>query len=157
MNKQLTAELLIREGVISVHLNPRNPHVVVPPWLKHQDHLVLSVGENMPIPIPDLRVDKAGIFGTLDFSRTPYVCFIPWSAVFGIVGESGRGMVWEESAPPGVLRQDKAASEKLRSTKPTLRSVPNCGSPKGPPRRGHLSLVGSPKKRSGSGTYPSAR
>lgn len=154
MNKRDVAERLLAEGTIFVRLNPRGAHVVVPPWFKHQDDLALSFGLNMPIPIPDLRVDQDGIFGTLRFSGTSYVCFVPWSAVFCITGDSGRGMVWFEDMPPSVAA---LVEKEVARTKAPLRSVPNCGTRRGPPRRGHLRLVGGGSdERGGSGTYPTA-
>lgn len=145
MNKQFVAELLRREGSFFVHLDPRAKGVEVPPWLRHQEHLVLQFGDDLPIKIQDFEISRDWIVGTLSFSRTPFRCSIPWSAVFGIVGENGRGMIWEDSAPAGVLREAKASKTSLPWPEPTkksgLRSVPDCGSRKGPPRKGHLKLV----------------
>jgi hypothetical protein len=87
-----------------VHLDPRLASVRVPEWLKRQPQLVLQVGLDMPVPIPDLRVDDTGVFGTLSFNRAPFTCVVPWEAVFAVVGDDGRGMVW-----PGRMPQEIAA------------------------------------------------
>jgi hypothetical protein len=103
--KRDVANMLLRKGSLFIHLDPRVTDVVVPPWLRHQAQLVLQVGYDMPIPIPDLRVDEAGVMGTLSFSRTPFSCSVPWSAVFALVGDEGRGMVWPESMPPEIVAE----------------------------------------------------
>jgi stringent starvation protein B len=56
----------------------------------------------MPVPIPDLRVDEEGVFGTLSFKGVPFTCFVPWRSVFALVGEDGKGMVWSAEMPPEV-------------------------------------------------------
>jgi hypothetical protein len=111
--KRDVANQLLRKGSLFIHLDPRVNDVVVPPWLRHQAQLVLQVGLDMPIPIPDLRVDANGIFGTLSFSRTPFACNVPWSAIFALVGDEGRGMVWPESMPAEIVAE--VEREALRS------------------------------------------
>lgn len=112
--KRDVANQLLRKGSLFIHLDPRLTDVIVPPWLRHQAQLVLQVGLDMPIPIPDLRVDENGIFGTLSFSRTPFSCNIPWASVFALVGDEGRGMVWPESMPAEIVadveRENKRAA-----------------------------------------------
>jgi hypothetical protein len=103
--KRDVAKMLLRKGSLFVHLDPRASDVFVPPWLRHQAQLVLQVGFDMPIPIPDLRVDDEGVFGTLSFSRNPFTCAVPWHAVFALVGDEGRGMVWPESMPPEIAAE----------------------------------------------------
>ena len=103
--KRDVANMLLRKGSLFIHLDPRVTDVVVPPWLRHQAQLVLQVGYDMPIPIPDLRVDEAGISGTLSFSRTPFLCSVPWNSIFALVGDEGRGMVWPESMPPEIVAE----------------------------------------------------
>jgi hypothetical protein len=103
--KRDVAKMLLRKGSLFVHLDPRASDVFVPPWLRHQAQLVLQVGFDMPIPIPDLRVDEDGVFGTLSFSRNPFTCAVPWHAVFALVGDEGRGMVWPESMPPEIAAE----------------------------------------------------
>jgi hypothetical protein len=103
--KRDVANMLLRKGSLFIHLDPRVTDVVVPPWLRHQAQLVLQVGFDMPIPIPDLRVDEGGVMGTLSFSRTPFSCSVPWNAVFALVGDEGRGMVWPDSMPPEIAAE----------------------------------------------------
>lgn len=116
------ANQLLRKGSLFIHLDPRVADVVVPPWLRHQAQLVLQVGLDMPIPINDLRVDHDGIFGTLSFSRSPFGCNIPWSAIFALVGDEGRGMVWPESMPSEIVAEVERETERAAKSRQT--SIP---------------------------------
>jgi stringent starvation protein B len=83
--------------------------------LRSQAQVVLQVGLDMPVPIPDLRVDEEGIFGTLSFKGVPFSCFVPWGAVFALVGEDAKGMVWSREMPEEIasalVRESKRESE----------------------------------------------
>ena len=103
--KKDVARALLLRGSLFVHLDPRVDGVVAPTWLRKQPQLVLQVGLDMPVPIPDLRVDESGVFGTLSFNRAPFTCTVPWEAVFALVGEDGRGMVWPESMPSEIAAE----------------------------------------------------
>ena len=115
--KEVALALLERSNDrgIFVHLDPRHADVVVPPWFKKQPQLVLQIGLNMPVPIPDLRLDDQGMSCTLSFNRSPFYCAVPWSSVFAMVGEDGRGMVWPDDVPVEVplsrQNQQGAASQ----------------------------------------------
>lgn len=90
---------------VFVHLDPRRPGVVVPQWFKNKPTLVLQVGMNMAVPIPDLKSDLVGVACTLSFNREPYYCRLPWTAIFALIGEDQRGMVWAEDVPFEVHAQ----------------------------------------------------
>lgn len=101
--KQEVALALLRTvSSVYIHLDPRPSDVAVPSWFKKQPQLVLQIGLNMAVPIPDLDIGKDAISCTLSFNRTPEFCRIPYSAIFGLVGEDGRGMIWPESVPAEV-------------------------------------------------------
>jgi hypothetical protein len=104
-SKRDVARSLLLKGAVFVHLDPRVEDVIVPQWLKRQPQLVLQVGLDMPVPIPDLRVDDSGVFGTLSFNRTAFTCRVPWAAVFAVVGDDGRGMVWPGSMPREIAAE----------------------------------------------------
>lgn len=119
--KKNIASSLLEKGSLFVYLNPRdNDNVFVPPWFKYQDMLVLQFGHNMPIPIDDLELTDECIIGTLSFSRTPFRCEVPWSAVFALVDDTSRGMVWEEQVPESIKQErlDFASSTSLIPVKP---------------------------------------
>lgn len=130
--KREVARALLVRGSVFVHLDPRAEGVRVPPWLADRAQLVLQVGLDMPVPIPDLRIDDAGVYATLSFSRHPYRCEVPWPAVFALVGDDGRGMVWPEELP------DELAAEVEREARRRSRFPPDgeaTAGASGPPGR----------------------
>jgi stringent starvation protein B len=120
--KKDVALALLEQASMYIHLDPRADSVQVPVSFKNQPQLVLQVGLNMAVAIPDLHVDEQGLSCTLSFNRTPFFCMIPWPAVFALVGENGQAMVWAEDVPAEVAAQAQAqkAPEKPRAH---LRSV----------------------------------
>jgi stringent starvation protein B len=103
--KKEVALALLERSSVYVHLDPRQAAVVVPAWFKKQAQLVLQIGLNMPMPIPDLCLDDEGISCTLSFKGQAFPCVVPWGSVFAMVGEDGRGMVWPDDVPAEVARQ----------------------------------------------------
>jgi stringent starvation protein B len=103
--KKEVAHALLETASVNVHLDPRCPNVVVPPAFRKQPQLVLQVGLNMAVPIPDLRLDDEGMSCTLTFKRTPFYCVVPWASVFAMIGDDGRGMVWPDDVPAEVAQQ----------------------------------------------------
>lgn len=135
------ATAILNNGSLFIHLDPRLKEVTVPSWLTDRAQLVLQVGWDMPIPIPDLRVDNHGIYGTLSFSRNPFICDIPWSAIFALVSDDGRGMVWEDNIPSEIIDELEEAQTKptkvstLKKVKPAL-----APKPREPKQRGKTKL-----------------
>lgn len=121
--KKDVALALLENSTVFVHLDPRIDDVRVPQWFKKQPQLVLQIGLNMPVPIPDLNVDEVSVSCTLSFSRSPFFCFIPWESVYALVGEDGRGMVWPEDVPPEVAAQAAAQQKAKPEQRPHLRAV----------------------------------
>ncbi|HEV8322254.1 MAG TPA: ClpXP protease specificity-enhancing factor SspB [Myxococcota bacterium] len=95
---------LLEHGSVFVHLDARVGGVDVPSAFRGEFRLVLQVGYDMKVPIPDLTVTDGELSATLSFSRRPHLCRIPWQAVFAVTGESGAGMAWPESFPVEVRR-----------------------------------------------------
>ena len=54
--KKDVARALLLRGSVFIHLDPRKASVLVPARLRLQPQVVLQVGLDMPVPIPDLRV-----------------------------------------------------------------------------------------------------
>jgi stringent starvation protein B len=121
--KKEVALALLERSSVHVHLDPRVSGVVVPAWFKKQPQLVLQIGLNMPVPIPDLRLDEQGMSCTLSFNRTPFYCVVPWSGVYAMVGDDGRGMVWPDDVPPEVANQARGR-EGERAVTTTKRGGP---------------------------------
>src|SRR4051812_19987185 len=101
-SKQQAFLALLREGWTSLHRDARRPGVVVPQPLRGEPHLVLQYGHDLPIPIPDLEVDDYGVRATLSFSRAAHRTVIPWSAVYVVACDDGRGVLYSEDVPPDV-------------------------------------------------------
>ena len=93
---------LLQEGRPSLHLDARRPGVIVPPHLRAEPHLVLQYGHDLPIPIPDLEVDEHGVRATLSFSKNPQRTVVPWSAVYVVTCDDGRGVLYHEDVPEDV-------------------------------------------------------
>lgn len=125
--KQVMDALLEQASSVFVHLDPRRAKVVVPPQFRKQPMLVLEIGTNMRVPIPDLEFDDEGIGCTLSFGGRPYWCRMPWSAVFALVTSEQRGMVWPPDVPPEVADRfappPAAAQPKSKPAGPRLVSV----------------------------------
>ncbi len=102
--KKDVALALLERSTVFVHLDPRDDTAIVPPWFKKQPQLVLQIGLNMAVAIPDLRVDEAGLSCTLSFNRSPFHCVVPWGRVFALLGDDGRGMVWPDDLPAELAR-----------------------------------------------------
>ena len=74
----------------------------MPQPLRGEPHLVLQYGHDLPIPIPDLEIDEYGVRATLSFSRAAHRTVVPWSAVYVVACDDGRGVLYSEDVPPDV-------------------------------------------------------
>lgn len=110
--KKDVARALLLRGSVFIHLDPRRSGVLVPARLRSQAQVVLQVGLDMPVPIPDLRIDQEGVFGTLSFKGVPFACFVPWGAVFALVGEDAKGMVWHADMPLEIAAEVERESRR---------------------------------------------
>lgn len=92
-------DLLSRNSIVNVTLDPRMSNVWVPQQYKKQDVLVLQIGYHLPKAIPDLRVDETGIRATLSFSTGYELCAWPWEAVMQMHGDHvGLHTYWPKGA-----------------------------------------------------------
>jgi stringent starvation protein B len=110
---------LLQGPSLFIHLDPRKPEVLVPLHFKKQAQLVLQVGLNMAVPIPDLQVDDEGVSCTLSFNRNPFWCRLPWTAIYALVGDDKRGMIWPDEVPAEVesTQGPKAVDSPTATTK----------------------------------------
>lgn len=101
--KKGIVEAIVDGENVLIHLDPRRDGVKVPKRFRRKPHLILEIGKDMLIPIPDLEIMERGICATLSFSRKPFRCFLPWASIYAAVGKnSSRGMVWTEDVPKEV-------------------------------------------------------
>lgn len=121
--KEVAIALLEASNSVYVHLDPRRHGVSVPRQFVDKPQLVLQIGLNMPIPIRDLTVDDDGISCTLSFNRSPTYCRMPWGAIYALIGEDGRGMMWPPDIPPEVVAQMQNAAAGAQA-KPQQRPRP---------------------------------
>lgn len=100
---------------IFVHINTLVKQIpFAPEFLLSKMSFILQVGYNLPIPIDNLSIDPSGFSGIFSFRGEPIFCDIPWENVFAILGEDGRGRMWEETIPPNV-RKEMAYNERKKS------------------------------------------
>ncbi len=133
-SKRDVARQLLLRGPVLLHLDPRIEGTSVPDWLKEQGHLVLEIGLDLAVPIPDLRVHDDGAEGTLAFGDISHFCVMPWRAIFAVLGADGKGMVWPEDVPPEVAKELEREAARLAPTKsaddtPTLPERPSLAPP----------------------------
>jgi stringent starvation protein B len=127
--KDMMLALLERSSVF-IHLDPRREDVRVPQWFKKQPQLVLQVGLNMAVRIPDLDVGEDAVCCTLSFSRSPFFCYIPWTSVFALVAEAGTAGIWPNDLPPEVAAQqaERVQKEQARERiRPVAEAAPDGG------------------------------
>ena len=160
--KKEVALALLERSSVHLHLDPRVQGVVVPTWLKKGAQLVLQVGLNMPVPIPDLRLDEDGMSCTLSFNRSPFFCIVPWQSVFAIVGDDGRGMVWPDDVPPEVAQQASAqaqenAARKEPARRPVLQEVRAVETTPAKPKRSRKKPQAVPAVRDADGAKAGPR
>ncbi len=134
--KREFAIALLQESSVFIHLDPRREGVAVPGWLKRQPQLVLQVGLNMAVRIPDLDIGEQAICCTLSFNRSPVFCRVPWPSVFGLVGEDGRGRIWPEDVPLEI-----AAQMQQQASKEAAKEAAKAQRQQG---RGRLQAIASP-------------
>lgn len=134
--KRVVADKLLTDGPVLLHLDTRRDGVEVPVEYASDARMVLRVGHGLKPPIPDLAVDDACVRATLTFHGRPFKCVLPWSAIYAVLSEDNRGMLWPEDVPP------EAAQDFVRATRPMDkrgdRSLPQESTKAG---RGHLRLV----------------
>lgn len=121
--RQIFLDLLQDNFSVYIHLDPRHRGVIVPTQFLKQPQLVLQVGLNMPVPIPDLEDQEAGICCTLSFSGKPHYCFIPYEAIWALLNDerTSPSKVWEDDVPDEVRTQ--AQKQKHQDEVKTLKVV----------------------------------
>lgn len=95
---------------VLVVLDPRCDLVSVPEALRSKHTLVLRVGHGLTPPIRDLTIAGGGFSGTFSFNRAPFLCTVPWEAVFMYQNERRDPIaVWPSSVPRELTEAPPAA------------------------------------------------
>lgn len=110
-------ELLDTGLTVMIQIDSSHEDVEIPDHLKKNSYIVLEVGHNMSVPIPDLELTQDGVSCTLSFNRSPFQCFLPWESIVGYGGEAVNQVVREHnksrtvqgqsSAPPAPVPKDE--------------------------------------------------
>jgi len=112
-NKSAVVRALLERGSVYMHLDPRVPGVEVPPAYHGDFHLILEIGYDMVIQIPDLDIGDDFLVATLSFARRPFRCRIPWGAVFAAIAVDGEhGAVWPADTPAELEHKDEVEGTK---------------------------------------------
>jgi len=89
---------------LTVHLRTNEDHsdLVIPAHLKRAKFIALQFGIDMPVPIPDMRVLPNAISGTLSYGGVSFWTSVPWSVIYAMSDQNGRGQVWPDDSPNAV-------------------------------------------------------
>jgi stringent starvation protein B len=100
--KRIAITHQLQQSDVSILLDARLDGVVVPLKFKQNHALVLELGLNLTVPIPDLDIGESGITATLSFDRTPFWCYIPWPAIYAMLVNNEGGLLFHQSKPADV-------------------------------------------------------
>jgi stringent starvation protein B len=118
---------LLDQGMVMLHLDARRPGVQVPGYLTHEAHLRLNLSYRFLLD--DLAIDDWGVRATLSFRGQPFLCRLPWSALFALT-RSGteEGWLWPGDLPPELAvtgeTTDVAPAPTSPDSRPRLHEVP---------------------------------
>jgi stringent starvation protein B len=90
--KRARLEAALAHGVVTIHLDARQPGVRVPEQFRTDHNLRLNL--SLRFDPPDLTVGEWGIRETLSFARTPFKVAVPWPAIFAITGSGPGQQAW---------------------------------------------------------------
>jgi hypothetical protein len=82
--RDLFKNLLDKNWQVHVTARTSCKGVIIPHWLMDRDLVILSWGNNMSIPITDMRISDTTLSGNLSFSRQAFFCSVPWESVVNI-------------------------------------------------------------------------
>ena len=112
--KKQTLLAFLARGVAMVHLDARRPGVLVPEQFKSDAHLRLNLSYRYGLP--DFEVGDEQVTATLSFSGRPFLCVLPWDAVFAVTSSgTAEGQVWPEDLPTDA---DRAFAQRQPVPKP---------------------------------------
>jgi stringent starvation protein B len=103
--KRDVLDKLLQDGPVLLHIDARFAGVDVPDQHRRDARLILRIGYGLTPAIPDLGFDDHGARATLTFRGKPFACRIPWGAIYAVVAEDGRGLVWPDDVPDDVAEQ----------------------------------------------------
>jgi stringent starvation protein B len=133
---------LLESGVTALHLNARDSGVSVPERFRDDPWLVLNFSYRYNVA--DFTFDEKEVRASLQFGGQPYLCVVPWSAVFAIT-DDGRtqGQHWQEDLPADAHRAaPQARAKKAARAAPVDDDALPDTSNEAPVRRGLAVIAG---------------
>jgi hypothetical protein len=99
-DQRTTIEKLLADEQVLVHINPRQPGVVIPPYLMDNRTVTLRLSRFFR---GRLATDDDQIKAELLFGPDYFDCSIPWTSIWGASSVRGEEFVWTEATPPEIL------------------------------------------------------
>ena len=97
------------KGKVMVTLDARRPGVSVPP--RFADEPQLNLDFSIRFGLADFVFDTRGVRATLSFQRQPFLCDVPWSAVYALFSHAdNERLTWARSLPAEILEKLPEAS-----------------------------------------------
>lgn len=110
--KREKLEEALERGVVMIHLDARQPGVLVPPQFREDFHLRLNL--SWRFDPPDLSIGDWGIRQTLSFNRTPYKVAVPWQAIFAITAHTtDQAWLFPDSLPDEIVQAAARQAEQM--------------------------------------------
>lgn len=103
----------LRIGDVNITFDGTAPGVIVPVWLLDRTAVTLQIGHDLPIPIPDLKVELDRVSGTLSFKGEPFFCSVPFSAIVGV----GPGQFVKTVIPPEPAEVHRLSDYRRKTSK----------------------------------------
>ena len=86
-----------------MHFDARAPGVSVPERFRTDPWLVLNYSYRYNVA--DFTFDDSEVRASLQFAGQPYLCIVPWTAVFAITDDArSQGQHWQEDLPSDAHR-----------------------------------------------------
>lgn len=121
-DQKTTIEKLLADEQVLVHINPRQPGVVIPPYLMDNRTVTLRLSRFFR---GRLATDDEKINAELLFGPEYFDCSIPWNSIWGASSVRGEEFVWTDATPPEILHlvlsQHEFPVYEERSTTPNRR------------------------------------
>ena len=97
------------KGKVMVTLDARRPGVRVPSHLAKETQLNLDFSDRFGLA--DFVYDERGVRASLSFNRQPFLCEVPWSAVYALFSHTdNERLTWARALPPEILAELPQAS-----------------------------------------------
>lgn len=112
LSKRDRLDSLLDQGMVQILLDARIGGVVVPPDLAGDLQLRLNLSRRFGLPI---ELDTWGVTATLTFSKVPFECTVPWTAIYAIISYvTGEPFLFPDDVPlEMVLEADEEAHADL--------------------------------------------